>query len=173
MLCLFVAADGWQAANWQPVAGALAVVTGLVAGFTFTTVVHEWFHYLGARSCGANFTLARRLGLQVFDWDYNANSLARFYTMSLAGTLGSITAIVALLLAFPPETVGRCALVGAACGSLAFAGAVEWPVLWRVRAGVAPLAALSAIDSTVLRCGFGLGLATTAVVMWLLYPTAG
>ena len=47
-LSLFAAADSWSAISGLGIAGLLCVITGALAGITIPTLVHEWFHLLGA-----------------------------------------------------------------------------------------------------------------------------
>src|SRR5262245_26244654 len=46
-LSLFAAADSWSAISGLAIAGLLCVITGVLAGVTTATLVHEWFHFLG------------------------------------------------------------------------------------------------------------------------------
>ena len=48
-LSAFAAADSWSMLSGLGIAGLLCVITGALAGVTTATLVHEWFHYLGAR----------------------------------------------------------------------------------------------------------------------------
>ena len=48
LLCMFAACDSWSSLTGWAVALVLSVLTGFVAGFATTTVLHEWGHLLGA-----------------------------------------------------------------------------------------------------------------------------
>jgi hypothetical protein len=146
LLGAFAAADSWRSVSSLPLVPVFSVLLGLLAGALLTTLLHEWFHLLGARLCRGAYRPARQLSLLVFDWDFSANSRRQFLVMSIAGSIGSLFAIYLLSSAVPADAAGRIALRAAAWGSLAFAAVVEWPVLYRVYRGGDPLAALSRID---------------------------
>jgi hypothetical protein len=156
-LSLFAAADSWYMLSGLGLAEGLSVITGLLAGAALPTLVHEWFHYFGARFAGAQYTIPDKLGLFVYDWKFDSNSTRQFYIMSLGGTLGSLLAIYFLFSALPPASAGRASLLAASVASLGFAGAIEWPVLWRTRSSGNPLAELSRIDLGVLRRSAAIG----------------
>ena len=108
---LFAATDSWAELTSWPLASALNVLTGIVAGFVTVNMVHEWSHYIGALSTGARYTVAEKPSLFVFEWDFEANSLSKFYTMSVAGTLGGALAVLVLFSAVIPDNPGRAALL--------------------------------------------------------------
>lgn len=149
-LSLFAAADSWNTVTGLGIAGLLCVVTAVLAGVTVTTLVHEWFHYLGARHARAAFDIPSRPGLFVFNWDFGANSVRQFFVMSIAGSIGSVLAVIVLWNAVPADTWGRAVLHGAALASLVYSALIEWPVIRRVRRGGEPLAELSKIDQALL-----------------------
>ena len=157
VLALFAAADSWYTLTGLDLAMGLSVVTGLLAGAAIPTLVHEWFHYLGAKVSGGAYTIPQKLGLFVYDWDFKTNNTPQFFTMSLGGTLGSLIAIYALFAALPADSAGRASLLAASVASLGFAGAIEWPVLVRTRRSGNPLAELSKIDLGVLRRSAAVG----------------
>jgi len=149
-LSLFAAADSWNTVTGLGIAGLLCVVTAVLAGVAIPTVVHEWFHFLGARYARAAYTIPTRMGLFVFNWDFGANNVRQFLTMSVAGSVGSVLAVMLLWNAVPADTWGRAVLHGAALASLVYSALIEWPVLRRVRQGGQPLAELSKIDKALL-----------------------
>lgn len=157
VLTLFAAADSWYTLTGLDLAMGLSVLTGLLAGAAIPTLVHEWFHYLGAKFSGGAYTIPQKLGLFVYDWDFKANTTRQFFIMSLGGTLGSLVAIYALFAALPPDSAGRASLLAASVASLGFAGAIEWPVLARTRRSDNPLAELSKVDLVVLRRSAAVG----------------
>ncbi|HEY7776612.1 MAG TPA: hypothetical protein VIC02_08730 [Kineobactrum sp.] len=158
LLGLFAAADSWYILSGLALAGLLSIVTGALAGIAISTLVHEWFHFIGARVVRGRYSRVRRINLFAFDWDFKANSRGQFLAMSYAGTLGSVIAIALLLATIPADAPGRVTLLAATFGSLAFAGAIEWPVLGRVHAGGDPLAELSRITPRVLLTSAVIGL---------------
>jgi hypothetical protein len=153
-LSAFAAADSWNTVTGLGVAGLLCIATAALAGVTTATLVHEWFHYLGARYCGAQFEIPSRPGLFVFNWDFGSNSVRQFLVMSITGSVGGILSVLLLWYAVPADSWGRAALRGAAIASVVYAALVEWPVIKRIRRGGDPLAELSKIDKALLSRSF-------------------
>ena len=151
---LFAAADSWRLLSGLGMASALALATGALAGITTTTLIHEWFHYLGARLSGGAYGIPRKKGLFVYDWNFAQNNTDQFFFMSIAGSVGGALSLVLLWLPLPADTLGRAAVHGGAVAGFVFAAVVEWPVLRRVRFGGDPLTALSGIDQRVLGLAF-------------------
>ncbi|QFU74357.1 hypothetical protein EY643_01100 [Halioglobus maricola] len=147
---MFAAADGWYQLTGWSMASLLSVITGLAAGFLTVNLVHEWFHYFGAKLTSANYKLSAKPSLFVFDWDFEKNGLGQFYTMSIAGTLGGATALLLISQAIDIDSTGRAALVAGAAASFAFGSIIEWPVLLRTRKSKNPLQELSGITPAVL-----------------------
>ncbi len=157
-LGLFAAADSWSALTGLRLAWVLSIATGILAGLATTTLVHEWFHLLGARLCAATYDIPLRVGLFVYEWSFEKNTLRQFLTMSVAGSVGGALSVALLWLSLPADTAGRTALLAAALGSFAFGSAVEWPVLRRARRSGDPFGELSKIDAGVLGRCFGIAL---------------
>ena len=153
-LSLFAAADSWSTVTGLGIATVLCVVTGALAGITITTLVHEWFHYLGARYSGAAYDIPDKQGLFLYNWDFTHNSVRQFLMMSVAGSVGGILALSILWTSVPADSWGRAALQGGAIASVVFAAYIEWPVIRRVRISRDPLAQLSKIDQRVLSRSF-------------------
>jgi hypothetical protein len=144
----------------------LCVVTGALAGITITTLVHEWFHYLGARYSGAAYDIPDKQGLFLYNWDFTHNSVRQFLMMSVAGSVGGILALSILWTSVPADSWGRAALQGGAIASVVFAAYIEWPVIRRVRISRDPLAQMSKIDQRVLSRSFAVS-STAGVLMAL------
>ena len=153
-LSLFAAADSWSTITGLGIATVLCVVTGALAGITMTTLVHEWFHYLGARYSGAAYDIPHKQGLFLYNWDFTHNSVRQFLIMSVAGSVGGILALSILWTSVPADSWGRAALQGGAIASVVFAAFIEWPVIRRVRVSRDPLAQMSKIDQRVLSRSF-------------------
>lgn len=167
-LCLWAAADTWQAVTQLPVAALLSVLAAIPAGFVFGTLVHEWCHFAGARLSGARYTVPARFGLFVFDYDFRNNGLSQFFAMSYGGQAGSALAVLLLLVSVPTDTAGRAMLVAACVGAAVFGGMIEWPVLARTRRSGDPVGELAKIDKgTLYRSAGGASVATLAA--WLLF----
>ncbi len=167
-LSLFAAADSWFTISGLGLAAVLSMITGLAAGFVFTSEVHEWFHYLGAKFSGGNYTTPTKMGLFVYDWDFKSNTTSQFFTMSIAGTIGSLVGLYSLYTWLPAETVGRVAVIAGGAASLAFAGAIEWPVLQRTRQSGEPFKELSKVDEQVLTRSTVIAIVTVVVVWQML-----
>jgi hypothetical protein len=167
-LSAFAAADSWSASSGLAIAGLLSIVTGALAGLTIATLIHEWFHYLGARQSGARYGIPSRQGLFLYDWDYSSNNVQQFLTMSVAGTIGGFFAVLLLWTSVPADTWGRAALRGGAIAGVVFAAYIEWPVIRRTRRGADPLAELSKIDQRVLSRSFMVA-SVAGVVMTLIF----
>ena len=153
-LSLFAAADSWSAISGLGIATLLSVITGALAGITISTLIHEWFHYAGARYVGAAFDIPSRQGLFLYDWDFSSNSLRQFLFMSIAGSVGGFVALILLWNAVPADSWGRAALRSGVIASVIFAALIEWPVIRRVRRSGDPLAELSKIDQPLLSRSF-------------------
>lgn len=167
VFALWAAADAWQALTGLGVAAGLSVATAIVAGVVLGTLVHEWSHLFGAWSSGAVYTIPARVGLFVFGFDFQRNTLQQFYAMSYAGQAGSWLAVLLLYLAVPMDSAGRVMLVCAAAAAAVYSGLVEWPVLQRTRQSGQPLQELARIDRALLwrsaRIAVALGL-----LLWVL-----
>ena len=167
-LCLFAAADSWFTLSGLGLAAALSILTGLAAGFVFTSEVHEWFHYLGAKFSGGNYSTPETMGLFVYDWDFEKSNVKQFFAMSVAGNIGGLLALVWLASSIETDTVARSALIAGSVASVAFAAAIEWPVLWRTRESRAPFAELSKVDAGVLQRASMTSLGAGLLVWYLL-----
>lgn len=167
LLCLWAAADTWQAVTQFRAAALLSVLAAIPAGFVFGTLLHEWCHFAGARLSGARYTVPSRFGLFVFDYDFRSNGLSQFFAMSYGGQAGSALAVLLLAVAVPTDTAGRAMLVAACVGAGVFGAMIEWPVLARTRRSGDPVAELAKIDkATLYRSAGGSSVATLAA--WLL-----
>ena len=164
-LSMFAAADAWTAVSGLTLASLLAVVTGALAGVVIANVVHEWFHLLGARVTGARYSIPDKLGLFLYDWDFSQNNSRQFLVMSLAGTAGSVLAMILLFMAVPFDTWGRAALLAGAIASFVFGSFIEWPVIRRTRRTGKPMDELAKINGAVLSRSF------TAAALTLVFGT--
>lgn len=168
LLGIFLATGNWYARSASALAAGLSIAAGLLAGAVITTLVHEWFHYAGALAVRGRCHRVKRINLFAFDWDFRRNNRKQFLAMSYAGTLGSVVAISLLFATLLAPTPGAVALLAAAFGSLAFAGAIEWPVLARVHAGGDPFTELSKISPKVLLLSAAASLLTAILAARLL-----
>lgn len=167
-LCLFAAADSWTAVTGLTFASVLGLITGVIAGVVMTSVIHEWFHFLGARVSGGSYNIPKKVGIFIYDWHYERNSVRQFFIMSIAGSVGGALAVFLLWNSVPADTLGRASLLGAAFAAFVYAAIIEWPVLKRTRESREPFAELSKIDEGVLMRAFYIALIVGVVVTWLL-----
>lgn len=167
----FAAADTWSMHSGLLIAELLCVVTAVVAGIVITTLVHEWFHYLGARFAKAVIRIPKRQGLFVYRWDFDSNSTDQFLIMSIAGSVGGALAVILLWSVVPADTLARAVLLSAAVASFIYSALIEWPVIKRVRLSGDALAELSKIDKPLLSRSFVIaslsGIVLTVVLMLL------
>lgn len=159
VLSLFAAAVSWSTVSGLALASALSVVTGALAGITLSTLVHEWFHYAGARLSGASFQVPEKLGLFLYDWHYEKNDQRQFITMSAAGSVGGFLSLLFLWFAVPTDNWGGAALRAGVIASIVFAAMVEWPVVRQVRRGADPFTELATIPGRLQRCFIVAGVA--------------
>jgi hypothetical protein len=150
LFCLFAAAESWQQLTGLGIATLLAIASGGAAGFVTTNFIHEWSHFVGAVVAGGRYNIPDKVGLFVYDWDFEANSTPQFFTMSIAGSIGGILSLLLLWQALDLATAGQVAVIAGAAASFIFGAIIEWPVLWRTRRSGEPLAELSKIDPSVL-----------------------
>lgn len=147
---LFAATDSWTLLTGWPMAAFLNILTGIIAGFLTVNLAHEWSHYLGARATGADYHVAEKPSLFIFDWNFESNGLGRFFAMSIAGTVGGGVALLALFLGIEPDNAGRAALLAGAAASFALGAFIEWPVLLRTVRSGDPFAELAKLSPPVL-----------------------
>jgi len=169
-LAIFAALESWTILSGLAVASGLSVIAGVLAGVTTNTLIHEWFHYLGARFSGGRYRIPEKLGTFVYDWDYKANNKQQFYVMSLAGTAGSILTLILIAVSVPANTLGMTALFSGAVGGFVFGSYIEWPVLKRTYAGGDPLTELSKIDQRVLSGSFISAVVAGGATLLILAP---
>ncbi len=168
LLCLFAACDNWGSTTGWTVALGLAAVIGFVAGFATTTVLHEWFHLLGARLSGGQYDIPRELSFFVYDWKFEHNSVGQFFTMSIAGSVGGLLAVWLLALAVPTDNPARVALLAGAVTSFVFGSIIEWPVLGRTLSSGQPLEELAKINHGVLARALAGSVLAAALTFWWL-----
>ncbi|MCR9105066.1 MAG: hypothetical protein NXI15_07240 [Gammaproteobacteria bacterium] len=167
---LFAAADSWRMLTDISLASLLAIAAGALAGVTTTTLIHEWGHFFGAQRSGGQFTIPRKVGVFVYDWDFKRNSVDQFMTMSKAGTIGGAVSLALIWLLLPPETLARAAVFAGGVAGFAFAARIEWPVLRAVRDGADPLQELSRINEYVLRQSVIVATLAGLAALWVVAP---
>jgi hypothetical protein len=139
----FVAVDTWSVSSTLLIAELLGVAIAALTGITIATLVHEWFHYWGARFARARYKIPAKQGLFVYVWDFGSNTTGQFLIMSIAGTLGGFLALALLWSIVPADNLGRAVLLSAAVASVIYSAMIEWPVIRRCRHSDDPLGELS------------------------------
>ena len=168
LLCMFAACDSWSSLTGWAVALVLSVLTGFVAGFATTTVLHEWGHLLGAWVSGGRFDIPKHMSFFVYDWKFEENTLRQFYTMSIAGSIGGVLSVLLLATSIVPDNPGRVAVVTGAVASFALGSIIEWPVLRRTLSSGQPLEELAKTDKGVLIRALMGSIAVAALTFWWL-----
>jgi len=166
VLTLWAAADSWYLLTNLTIASFLSVATALVAGVVVSTIIHEWFHFAGAIFSGASYSIPNKLGLFVFDFDFEKSSVTQFLAMSVGGQLGGVLAVLFLFVSLPMDNPGRIMLLSSAVGSAIFAGLIEWPVILRTRKSQQSQVELGKIDKTTLYRGLSAGIVSAGLI-WL------
>jgi len=168
LLSLFAAAETWASTSGLALASLLSIVDGLLVGAATAAVLHEWGHLAGARLAGGHAPLKPIGGFfPIFDFDYKNNDARAFDWMSIGGNLGDISVVLFFLFALPQASPGAAALVAGAFGFAVFAGAIEFPVIQKARAGLTGIEALGTIPRDFLRrySRWGIGAALAAFVV--------
>lgn len=169
-LGLYAAADSWYILTGLGLALLLSVITALLVGISVSTLIHEWFHLLGARWSGGAYHIPAKPGLFVYDWHFADNDVGQFYKMSVAGSVGGAVAVLLLWYALPIVSPGRAAVLAGAVASFVFAAVIEWPVLSRTRDSGDPLAELSKITPSVLLRALLAGIAAGGLILIISHP---
>ncbi|KZX58270.1 hypothetical protein A3709_02055 [Halioglobus sp. HI00S01] len=126
------------------------IVTGLVAGFLVVNLAHEWCHYVGARATSSHYSVRDKLGMFLFDWDFDANSTRHFLVMSIAGNVGGALALMVVVATAPALDIARASYIAGAAASFALGAFIEWPVIMRTLRSGNPFAELSRLSPVVL-----------------------
>ena len=169
LLSVFGGAQTWASTSGLAVVSLLSVVDGLLVGAAIAAIFHEWGHLAGARFAGGHSPLKPfRQFFPIFDFDYTNNDARAFGWMSIGGNVGDLSVVLFFFLALPLATVGTTALVAGAVGYAVFAGAIEFPVIRKARAGMTGIEALSTIPRDFLTRYTRWGLAAAAVTFVLL-----
>jgi hypothetical protein len=169
LLSLFAAAEAWATVSGLALASLLSSVDGLLVGAATAALLHEWGHFAGARLSGGHAPLKPVAGFfPIFDFDYKNNDARAFDWMSLGGNLGDICVVLFFFFALPMTSPGAAALVAGAFGFAVFAGAIEFPVIRKARAGMTGIEALGTIPKDFLRRYSRWGMAAAAVAFVLL-----
>ena len=74
-LGLYAAADSWYILTGLGLALLLSIATALLVGISVSTLIHEWFHLLGAKLSGGAYHIPAKPGLFVYDWHFADNNV--------------------------------------------------------------------------------------------------
>jgi hypothetical protein len=152
LLSIFAAAETWATVSGLALASVLSAADGLLVGAAIGAMLHEWGHFVGVRLAGGHAPLKPIGGfLPVFDFDYEKNDARAFDWMGIGGNLADIAVVLLFFFALPLTSPGTQALVAGAFGFAVFAGAIEFPVIQKARAGMPPTQALRTIPKGFAR----------------------
>ena len=165
-LSLWGAADSWSNTSQLPLALALSVLNGLIAGYVISTVIHEWSHLAGAWVFNSNYSLVSG-GLFVFDFDYPRNNKIQFLAMSIGGNLGGLALFLLLPHFIPIDDPGARMFHAGTLGAVVFAGLIEVPIISAVLKGADPFEQLSRINRENLYRSISISLAVAVLYWWL------
>jgi hypothetical protein len=168
-MSLFAAADTWNLLTGTALSRGLSVVDGLLVGFLWTGLLHEWGHFAGARITGGTAPLRPATAfLPLFDFDYANNTQKQFRGMSIGGNVAHWLVVLVMLVGLPLQTVGQVALASSAFGFAVFASSIEFPVIWHSYHGLSSLEALGRIPKDFLKRNGTWGLIGAAVAFIVL-----
>ena len=124
-----------------------AVFLGIVTAAIF----HEWSHLIGAKIGRSAYTIPRKSGVFIFEWDFAKNNVGKFYIMSVSGSIGGLLSVFLLSKALPATSLeyNNTVLVSA-FSAFVFGAAIEWPVLYRTLSSKDPYTELEKTTPKVL-----------------------
>ena len=124
-------------------AGFLGVVTA--------AIFHEWFHLIGAKIGRSTYTIPKKSGVFIFEWNFAKNSVGKFYIMSVSGSIGGLLSVFILSKALPDTGMDyNNTVLVAAFSAFVFGAAIEWPVLYRTLSSKDPYTELEKTTPRVL-----------------------
>ena len=158
-LSIWAAADTWYAVTGLWLAQAVAIGDAILVGLLLTALFHEWGHYVGARSAGANVcrVIPKSLSLFRFKFDYAENDHNQFHRMTYGGHIGHWAITLLIFFALPMDTLSRIALVGGMLGFVAFATFLEYHILRDTWDGADPGKRLAALTEKDFQQAAGVG----------------
>ena len=167
LAALLIGADSGASTG---VTAYLVAAWAFLTGLALSHIVHEWCHFLGARTARSALTLKPRIHPLFFDYDFAQNTPAQFLCLSIGGLLGNLMLLCIALLCAGSQSPVMTAFLAAVAGQFVFVLILELPVSIAVMAGRDPLQALQQHfgqgGPLFLRAGIG-GLATAALVFLL------
>ena len=128
-----------------------AHLAAIFLGAVTAAIFHEWSHLIGAKIGRSAYTIPRKSGVFIFEWNFAQNSVGKFYIMSVSGSIGGLLSVFVLSEALPDTGVpyNNTVLI-AAFSAFVFGAAIEWPVLYRTLSSKDPHAELEKTTPKVL-----------------------
>jgi len=120
-------------------------------GVVTAAIFHEWFHLIGAKIGRSAYTIPRKSGVFIFEWNFAKNSVGKFYIMSVSGSIGGLLSVFILSKALPDTGMDyNNTVLVAAFSAFVFGAAIEWPVLYRTLSSKDPYTELEKTTPRVL-----------------------
>ena len=120
-------------------------------GVLTAAIFHEWSHLIGAKIGRSAYTIPRKSGVFIFEWNFAQNSVGKFYIMSVSGSIGGLLSVFVLSKALPDTGMAyNNTVLIAAFSAFVFGAAIEWPVLYRTLSSKDPYAELEKTTPKVL-----------------------
>ena len=128
-----------------------AHLAAIFLGAVTAAIFHEWSHLIGAKIGRSAYTIPRKSGVFIFEWNFAQNSVGKFYIMSVSGSIGGLLSVFALSKALPDTGMpyNNTVLI-AAFSAFVFGAAIEWPVLYRTLSSNDPYTELEKTTPKVL-----------------------
>ena len=147
---LWAAADTWYEVSGLWLAQVIAVGDAILVGLLIASLFHEWGHYTGAVTSGAQTKRVAPAGLSFFrfEFDYENNDQRQFHWMTYGGHIFHWAILITLAVALPLDSLSRIALVSSVFGFVAFATFFEYHIVKDTWAGKSPAARLAEISSS-------------------------
>ena len=128
-----------------------AHLAAILLGAVTTAIFHEWSHLIGAKIGRSAYTIPRKSGVFIFEWNFAQNSVGKFYIMSVSGSIGGLLSVFVLSKALPDTGMPyNNTVMVAAFSAFVFGAAIEWPVLYRTLTSKDPYAELEKTTPKVL-----------------------
>ena len=137
--------------NVPHIQNILANFAAIFLGVVTAAIFHEWSHLIGARIGSSAYTIPRKSGVFIFEWDFAKNNVGKFYIMSVSGSIGGLLSVFLLSKALPATSLeyNNTVLVSA-FSAFVFGAAIEWPVLYRTLSSKDPYTELEKTTPKVL-----------------------
>ena len=120
-------------------------------GVLTAAIFHEWSHLIGAKIGRSEYTIPRKSGVFIFEWNFAKNSVGKFYIMSVSGSIGGLLSVYVLSKALPETGMDyNNTVLVAAFSAFVFGAVIEWPVLYRTLSSKDPYTELEKITPKVL-----------------------